>query len=271
MRREGEREREMAREELSRTSSSFSRTSVSCTSTSDLPQLNLDFSPTSVVPRLQSYHSLLLASCSSLCLFVLLACLFQRSTLCPRHHQPRVNGAPAILHQPRVNLVPPPSFNTSRHVRREEGSREEAREGRRRAGDRGRAARGWQSCGAGGPKRARAATRSERADQGACAAAIRPAGNGVRGRGTSRQTSQERRVRAGSCSPKQLQKVTIKQHTNKNNAFLRKQAGRTEGPSQSAVRVGSLYLAGAKGSVLGLYYHHSAQPTPDVTSSYRTV
>ena len=118
-----EREREMAREELSRTSSSFSRTSVSRTSTSDLPQLNLDFSPTSVVPRLQSYHSLLLASCSSLCLFVLLACLFRRSPLCPRHHQPRVNGAPAILHQPRVNLVPPPSFNTSRHVRREEGSR----------------------------------------------------------------------------------------------------------------------------------------------------
>ena len=227
MRREGEREREMAREELSRTSSSFSRTSVSRTSTSDLPQLNLDFSPTSVVPRLQSYHSLLLASCSSLCLFVLLACLFQRSSLCPRHHQPRVNGAPAILHQPRVNLVPPPSFNTSRHVRREEGSREEAREGRRRAGDRGRAARGRQSCGAGGPKRARAATRSERADQGACASAIRPAGNGVRGRGTSRQTSQERRVRAGSCSPKQLQKVTIKQHTKKTTPFL---GSRQEGP-----------------------------------------
>ena len=34
----------------SRTSSSFSRTSVSCTSTSDLPQLNLDFSPTSADP-----------------------------------------------------------------------------------------------------------------------------------------------------------------------------------------------------------------------------
>ena len=61
---------------------------------------------------------------------------------------------------------------------------------------------------------------SERADQGACAAAIRPAGNGVRGRGTSRQTSQERRVRAGSCSPKQLQKVTIKQHTKKTTPFL---------------------------------------------------
>ena len=68
---------------------------------------------------------------------------------------------------------------------------------------------------------------SERADQGACAAAIRPAGNGVRGRGTSRQTSQERRVRAGSCSPKQLQKVTIKQHTKKTTPFL---GSRQEGP-----------------------------------------
>ena len=139
MRREGEREREMAREELSRTSSSFSRTSVSRTSTSDLAQLNLDFSPTSYLDFSRTTRSSSIPAPLSLCLFVLLACLFQRSTLCPRHHQPRVNGAPAILHQPRVNLVLPPSFNTRRHVRREEGSREEAREGRRWAGDRGRA------------------------------------------------------------------------------------------------------------------------------------
>ena len=41
---------------------------------------------------------------------------------------------------------------------------------------------------------------SERADQGACAAAIRPAGNGVCGWGTSRQTSQGKNPALPSCS-----------------------------------------------------------------------
>ena len=52
-----------------------------------------------------------------------------------------------------------------------------------------------------------------------------------------------------SCGQLQPQTVAESNHKTthqKNNAFLRKQAGRTEGPAQSAVHVGSLYLAGAK-------------------------
>ena len=51
-----------------------------------------------------------------------------------------------------------------------------------------------------------------------------------------------------SCGQLQPQTVAESNHKTthqKNSAFLRKQAGRTEGPAQSAVHVGSLYLAGA--------------------------
>ena len=72
----------------------------------------------------------------------------------------------------------------------------------------------------------------------------------MRARSTQEQTSVlEHSGKKSSCG--QLQPQTIAENNNKttrqkNNAFLRKQAGRTEGPAQSAVRVGSLYLAGAK-------------------------